>query len=77
MASPAAADSVPEQWESDIQLNSTFLSRKDTLFEEHTQHIKNHPELKKILSDFTRYLLHEKPVDVFKAAQSFFANFGK
>ena len=48
---------------------------QEELIDSHKQYIKDNPELKAILADFTQALLIQRPDDVYEFARKFFTPF--
>ncbi|XP_014662124.1 PREDICTED: ciliogenesis-associated TTC17-interacting protein-like [Priapulus caudatus] len=65
----------PLEWESDLQMKSNFLDKKEQLKADHGVYMRRHPELKAILADFLQFLLLRKPRDVFAFAADYYASF--
>ncbi|XP_030065468.1 ciliogenesis-associated TTC17-interacting protein [Microcaecilia unicolor] len=65
----------PLNWETDAQLYSQFLDRKEELSADHASYIRRHPEMRLLLSDFLQFLLLRKPDDVITFAAEYFAPF--
>jgi hypothetical protein len=64
------------EWESDLQLNSKFLDRKDELTADHYCYMRKHPELNDIVADFLQFLLFRRPTDnVVAVAKDYFSAF--
>ena len=53
-----------ENWPEDLELMSKYLDAKSCNVVKHTEYLKNHPEVKKLLADYTTTLLMVKPEDV-------------
>ncbi|XP_054888452.1 ciliogenesis-associated TTC17-interacting protein [Poeciliopsis prolifica] len=63
---------VPLVWQEDMQLYSLYLDKKDFLKAEHNSYLREHPELRALLSDFIQDLLIVKPDNVFQFAREYF-----
>lgn len=62
-------------WEEDRQMSSYFLDRKEELKAAHTLYLRQHPEIRALISDFLQFLLLRKPDDVFQFAREYFLPF--
>ncbi|XP_056913111.1 ciliogenesis-associated TTC17-interacting protein isoform X1 [Takifugu flavidus] len=62
-------------WEEDMQFSSNFLDRKEELKADHTSYLRQHPEIRALISDFLQFLLLRKPDDVFQFAREYFLVF--
>ncbi|KAF7653658.1 hypothetical protein LDENG_00079940 [Lucifuga dentata] len=62
-------------WEEDMQLHSKFLDRKEELKADHSSYLRQHPEIRALMSDFLQFLLLKKPDDVFQFARQHFLQF--
>ncbi|KAM4727842.1 ciliogenesis-associated TTC17-interacting protein [Anableps anableps] len=63
---------VPLVWEEDMELYSRYLERKDQLKVEQTSYLRDHPEIRALLSDFMQDLLIIKPDNIFQFAREYF-----
>ncbi|XP_005804656.1 ciliogenesis-associated TTC17-interacting protein [Xiphophorus maculatus] len=63
---------VPLVWQEDMQLYSLYLDNKDFLKAEHNSYLREHPELRELLSDFLQDLLIVKPDNIFQFAREYF-----
>jgi Regulatory subunit of type II PKA R-subunit. len=61
----------------DPELKTYYLKVKDEIKKEHIDYLSQHPEIRQLLNDFLSTLLLEKPEDVYKFAQEYFAFFNK
>ncbi|XP_041847761.1 ciliogenesis-associated TTC17-interacting protein [Melanotaenia boesemani] len=61
--------------EEDMQLHSHFLDRKDELKADHALYLRQHPEIRALISDFLQSLLLRKPDDVLLFAKKYFLCF--
>ncbi|XP_040911412.1 ciliogenesis-associated TTC17-interacting protein [Toxotes jaculatrix] len=68
-------DKVPLVWEEDMQMRSKFLDRKEELKADHASYLRQHPEIRALISDFLQFLLLRKPDDVFQFAREYFLPF--
>uniref|UniRef100_A0A3B4GK08 Ciliogenesis-associated TTC17-interacting protein n=1 Tax=Pundamilia nyererei TaxID=303518 RepID=A0A3B4GK08_9CICH len=79
LPSKAEKDSVifkiPLVWEEDMQMRSKFLDRKEELKADHSSYLRQHPEIRALISDFLQLLLLRKPDDVFLFAREYFTPF--
>ncbi|KAM9845451.1 ciliogenesis-associated TTC17-interacting protein [Aulostomus maculatus] len=66
---------IPLVWEEDMQMHSKFLDRKEELKADHTSYLRQHPEIRALMSDFLQFLLLRKPDDVFQFARDYFLPF--
>nr|XP_057924757.1 ciliogenesis-associated TTC17-interacting protein isoform X2 [Doryrhamphus excisus]XP_057924758.1 ciliogenesis-associated TTC17-interacting protein isoform X2 [Doryrhamphus excisus] len=62
-------------WEEDIQMRSKFLDRKEELKADHASYLREHPEIRALISDFLQFLLLKKPDDVFQFTREYFLPF--
>lgn len=53
-----------------------FFSEKEELKADHTLYLRQHPEIRALISDFLQFLLLRKPDDVFQFAREYFLPFG-
>ncbi|XP_007571778.2 ciliogenesis-associated TTC17-interacting protein isoform X1 [Poecilia formosa] len=63
---------IPLVWQEDMQLYSLYLDKKDFLKAEHNSYLREHPELRALLSDFIQDLLIVKPDNIFQFAREYF-----
>ncbi|PWA17479.1 hypothetical protein CCH79_00011374 [Gambusia affinis] len=63
---------IPLAWQEDMQLYSLYLDKKDFLKVEHNSYLRQHPELRALLSDFIQDLLIVKPDNIFQFAREYF-----
>ncbi|XP_030259615.1 ciliogenesis-associated TTC17-interacting protein [Sparus aurata] len=68
-------EKIPLVWEEDMQMRSSFLDRKEELREDHASYLRQHPEIRALISDFLQFLLLRKPDDVFQFAREYFLPF--
>ncbi|XP_028282603.1 ciliogenesis-associated TTC17-interacting protein [Parambassis ranga] len=68
-------EKVPLVWEEDLQMRSEFLDRKEELKASHISYLRQHPEIRALISDFLQFLLLRKPDDVFPFAREYFLPF--
>ncbi|XP_030015547.1 ciliogenesis-associated TTC17-interacting protein isoform X2 [Sphaeramia orbicularis] len=68
-------DKISLVWEEDMQMRSKFLDRKEELKADHASYLRQHPEIRTLISDFLQFLLLRKPDDVFQFAQEYFLPF--
>ncbi|KAM9719363.1 ciliogenesis-associated TTC17-interacting protein [Menidia menidia] len=68
-------EKIPLVWEEDMQMHSNFLDRKAELKAAHTSYLRQHPEIRALISDFLQFLLLRKPNDVFQFAKEYFIPF--
>eukprot|EP01137_Pigoraptor_chileana_P011627 Opistho-2@62801 len=76
--STASKPVVPSEdafWETDMELMSDFIQKKDQLRRDHQTYIEQHPELTALLSDFMSVLLQRTPDNVYEFAAEFFGPF--
>uniref|UniRef100_A0A1A8FKA6 Ciliogenesis-associated TTC17-interacting protein n=1 Tax=Nothobranchius korthausae TaxID=1143690 RepID=A0A1A8FKA6_9TELE len=66
---------IPLAWEEDLQMVSEFSDRKEELKADHTSYLRQHPEIRALLSDFLLSLLLRKPNNVFQFAREYFLPF--
>uniref|UniRef100_A0A3B4TKH9 Ciliogenesis-associated TTC17-interacting protein n=1 Tax=Seriola dumerili TaxID=41447 RepID=A0A3B4TKH9_SERDU len=66
---------IPLVWEEDMQMHSKFLDRKEELKADHDSYLRQHPEIRALISDFLQFLLLRKPDDVFQFARKYFLPF--
>ncbi|XP_024908161.1 ciliogenesis-associated TTC17-interacting protein isoform X1 [Cynoglossus semilaevis] len=66
---------VPLHWEKDMLMRSEFLDRKDNIKTSHASYLRQHPEIRSLVSDFLQFLLLRKPDDVFQFARKYFLQF--
>ncbi|XP_039458417.1 ciliogenesis-associated TTC17-interacting protein [Oreochromis aureus] len=66
---------IPLVWEEDMQMRSKFLDRKEELKADHSSYLRQHPEIRALISDFLQLLLLRKPDDVFLFAREYFTPF--
>lgn len=52
-----------------------FFSKKEELKADHTSYLRQHPEIRALISDFLQFLLLRKPDDVFQFAKEYFLPF--
>ncbi|CAG5896293.1 unnamed protein product [Menidia menidia] len=71
----ARFEKIPLVWEEDMQMHSNFLDRKAELKADHTSYLRQHPEIRALISDFLQFLLLRKPNDVFQFAKEYFIPF--
>ncbi|CAJ1071628.1 ciliogenesis-associated TTC17-interacting protein [Xyrichtys novacula] len=65
-------EKVPLIWEEDMQMCSNFLDRKEELKADHASYLRQHPEIRALISDFLQFLLLRKPDDVIQFAREYF-----
>ncbi|KAM9349974.1 ciliogenesis-associated TTC17-interacting protein [Symphorus nematophorus] len=68
-------EKIPLVWEEDMQMRSKFLDRKEELKADHASYLRQHPEIRALISDFLQFLLLRKPDDVFQFAREYFLPF--
>ncbi|XP_076601084.1 ciliogenesis-associated TTC17-interacting protein [Chaetodon auriga] len=68
-------EKIPLVWEEDMQMRSKFLDRKEELKAGHASYLRQHPEIRALVSDFLQFLLLRKPDDVFQFAREYFLHF--
>uniref|UniRef100_A0A3P8U159 Ciliogenesis-associated TTC17-interacting protein n=1 Tax=Amphiprion percula TaxID=161767 RepID=A0A3P8U159_AMPPE len=68
-------EKIPFVWEEDMQMRSEFLDRKEELKAGHASYLRQHPEIRALMSDFLQFLLLRKPDDVFQFAREYFLPF--
>ncbi|XP_010752887.2 ciliogenesis-associated TTC17-interacting protein [Larimichthys crocea] len=68
-------EKIPLLWEGDMQMRSKFLDRKEELKADHASYLRQHPEIRALISDFLQFLLLRKPDDVFQFAREYFLPF--
>ncbi|XP_056247674.1 ciliogenesis-associated TTC17-interacting protein [Seriola aureovittata] len=68
-------EKMPLVWEEDMQMHSKFLDRKEELKADHDSYLRQHPEIRALISDFLQFLLLRKPDDVFQFAREYFLPF--
>ncbi|XP_070775739.1 ciliogenesis-associated TTC17-interacting protein [Enoplosus armatus] len=68
-------EKIPLVWEEDMQMHSNFLDRKEELKADHASYLRQHPEVRALISDFLQFLLLRKPDDVFQFAREYFLPF--
>ncbi|XP_020505632.2 ciliogenesis-associated TTC17-interacting protein [Labrus bergylta] len=68
-------EKIPLVWEEDMQMCSKFLDRKEELKANHTSYLRQHPEIRALISDFLQFLLLRKPDDVVQFAREYFLPF--
>ncbi|XP_034039791.1 ciliogenesis-associated TTC17-interacting protein isoform X2 [Thalassophryne amazonica] len=68
-------EQTPLVWEEDMQMQSRFLDRKEELKADHASYLRQHPEIRALISDFLQFLLLKKPYDVFQCAREYFLPF--
>uniref|UniRef100_A0A8C6KX73 Ciliogenesis-associated TTC17-interacting protein n=1 Tax=Nothobranchius furzeri TaxID=105023 RepID=A0A8C6KX73_NOTFU len=68
-------EKIPLAWEEDLQMVSEFSDRKEELKADHTSYLRQHPEIRALLSDFLLSLLLRKPNNVFQFAREYFLPF--
>ncbi|KAL3054811.1 hypothetical protein OYC64_017696 [Pagothenia borchgrevinki] len=66
---------IPLVWEEDMQMCSKFLDRKEELKADHASYLRQHPEIRALISDFLQFLLLRKPDDIFQFARDYFIPF--
>uniref|UniRef100_A0A8P4GBS0 Ciliogenesis-associated TTC17-interacting protein n=1 Tax=Dicentrarchus labrax TaxID=13489 RepID=A0A8P4GBS0_DICLA len=66
---------IPLVWEEDMQMRSQFLDRKEELKGDHASYLRQHPEIRALISDFLQFLLLRKPDDIFPFAREYFLPF--
>ncbi|KAI4810043.1 hypothetical protein KUCAC02_018893 [Chaenocephalus aceratus] len=59
----------------DMQMCSKFLDRKEELKADHASYLRQHPEIRALISDFLQFLLLRKPDDIFQFARDYFITF--
>ncbi|CAH8525321.1 unnamed protein product [Heterobilharzia americana] len=62
-------------WEDDLELYSRFLDRKDEIKAQYLLYLRDHPEIRDMISDFIKSLLLHKPDEVVKYASEYFKSF--
>ncbi|XP_075875907.1 ciliogenesis-associated TTC17-interacting protein [Nelusetta ayraudi] len=76
---PSYREKVPEKvpliWETDMQMRSKFLDRKEELNAEHALYLRQHPEIRALISDFLQFLLLRKPENVLQFSRDYFLPF--
>ncbi|XP_049888303.1 ciliogenesis-associated TTC17-interacting protein [Epinephelus moara] len=68
-------EKVPLVWEEDMQMHSQFVDRKEELKADHASYLRQHPEIRALISDFLQFLLLKKPEDTFQFAREYFLPF--
>lgn len=68
-------ENIPLVWEEDMQMRSKFLDRKEELKADHASYLRQHPEIRALISDFLQFLLLRKPDYVFQFAREYFLPF--
>ncbi|XP_012723820.2 ciliogenesis-associated TTC17-interacting protein [Fundulus heteroclitus] len=68
-------EKVPLVLEEDMELHSQYLERKDKLKAEHISYLREHPEIRALLSEFMQDLLIMKPDNIFQFARDYFIPF--
>uniref|UniRef100_A0A8C3G341 Ciliogenesis-associated TTC17-interacting protein n=1 Tax=Cyclopterus lumpus TaxID=8103 RepID=A0A8C3G341_CYCLU len=68
-------EKIPLVWEEDMEMRSKFLDRKEKLKADHASYLRQHPEIRALISDFLQFLLLRKPNDVFQFAREYFLPF--
>ncbi|XP_041660136.1 ciliogenesis-associated TTC17-interacting protein [Cheilinus undulatus] len=68
-------EKIPLVWEEDMQMCSKFLDRKEELKADHASYLRQHPEIRALISDFLQFLLLRKPDDVIQFARDYFLPF--
>lgn len=68
-------EKIPLVLEEDMQMRSNFLARKEELKADHASYLRQHPEIRVLMSDFLQFLLLRKPEDVFQFAREYFLSF--
>ncbi|XP_051268519.1 ciliogenesis-associated TTC17-interacting protein [Dicentrarchus labrax] len=68
-------EKIPLVWEEDMQMRSQFLDRKEELKGDHASYLRQHPEIRALISDFLQFLLLRKPDDIFPFAREYFLPF--
>ncbi|XP_068427062.1 ciliogenesis-associated TTC17-interacting protein [Clinocottus analis] len=68
-------EKIPLVWEKDMQMRSKFLDRKEELKADNVLYLRQHPEIRALISDFLQFLLLRKPNDVFQFAREYFLPF--
>jgi len=63
-----------DDFSGDIELLSKFKEEKESLATAYQKYVNEHPELKDILTDFLRLVLHRKPDDVYAFSKSYFSH---
>ncbi|XP_058520989.1 ciliogenesis-associated TTC17-interacting protein isoform X2 [Ochotona princeps] len=72
---PPVFEKKPLVWEEDLELHSKFLHRKEELRTSHSSYLRQHPDVRALLSDFLLFLLLRQPRDVVTFAAEFFGPF--
>ncbi|XP_049454044.1 ciliogenesis-associated TTC17-interacting protein isoform X1 [Epinephelus fuscoguttatus] len=68
-------EKIPLVWEEDMQMHSQFVDRKEELKADHASYLRQHPEIRALISDFLQFLLLKKPEDTFQFAREYFFPF--
>ncbi|XP_054452150.1 ciliogenesis-associated TTC17-interacting protein [Anoplopoma fimbria] len=68
-------EKIPLVCEEDMQMHSKFLDIKEELKADHASYMRQHPEIRALISDFLQFLLLRKPNDVFQFAREYFLPF--
>uniref|UniRef100_A0A3Q3Q681 Ciliogenesis-associated TTC17-interacting protein n=1 Tax=Monopterus albus TaxID=43700 RepID=A0A3Q3Q681_MONAL len=68
-------EKIPLVWEEDMQMRSMLLDRKEELMADHASYLRQHPEIRALISDFLQFLLLRKPDNVFQFAREYFQPF--
>ncbi|KAF3699005.1 Ciliogenesis-associated TTC17-interacting protein [Channa argus] len=68
-------EKIPHLWEEDMEMRSKFLDRKEELKADHASYLRQHPEIRALISDFLQFLLLRKPQDVFQFTREYFLPF--
>ncbi|KAK2822013.1 hypothetical protein Q5P01_022078 [Channa striata] len=68
-------EKIPLVWQEDMEMRSKFLDRKEELKADHASYLRQHPEIRALISDFLQFLLLRKPQDVFQFAREYFLPF--
>ncbi|XP_037537394.1 ciliogenesis-associated TTC17-interacting protein [Nematolebias whitei] len=75
LPSKTEREKIPLEWDKDMQTHCDFLDRKEELHADRASYLKEHPEVRALLSDFLAFLLLRKPDDVFQSAREYFRTF--
>ncbi|XP_072297169.1 ciliogenesis-associated TTC17-interacting protein isoform X2 [Eucyclogobius newberryi] len=71
----AKLEKMSLSWEEDMQMQSKFLDQKEELKADHAFHLRRHPEIRALITDFLQFLLLRKPDEVFPFAREYFLPF--
>lgn len=71
---PSPREKIPlsKRWEHDMQLFSRYLDMKNVHSLKTKSYLKDHPELKHLISDYVKKILHMKPKQVLDFSLNYF-----